>query len=278
MTPGGGDRAEACATSCSMNFTIRQAIRICSTRFQRIAAPCLSRSIWGKPGRDARGHNYVVVVQVAPHDIVSRHARVFGSAGPGIEVAKNQREPLSRLQAVGGILVATIVKRAVPKLRMVHHRGTEGRPMLRAYRARRAAWKRARGGRRVRLPFVAADPVRVASAAGSLGSLIVHTGPVRTIPPGHLHGGWNECARRRASAPRRRGPLRPLLRGGVPRQGRQIRRQRRPHRSDWSRARVSLVRKGPAGESRACPRGSSLRRRRPAVRRACPGWAVGCAR
>ena len=140
----------------------------------------------GKPGRDAQGRNYVIVVQVAPHDIVSRHARVFGNAGPGIEVAKNRREPLTRLQAVAGIVVATIVKRAVPKLRMVHHRGSEGLPMLRAYRARQAAWKRMRGRRRLRLPFVAADPVRVANATGSLASLIVHTGPMRALPPTNL--------------------------------------------------------------------------------------------
>lgn len=140
----------------------------------------------GKPGRDAQGHNYVIVVQVAPHDIVSRHARVFGNAGPGIEVAKNRREPLSKLQAVAGIVVATIVKRAVRRLRMVHHRGTEGLPMLRAYRARQAAWKRMRGRPRLRLPFVAADPVRVANATGSLASLIVHTGPVRAMPPADL--------------------------------------------------------------------------------------------
>lgn len=137
----------------------------------------------GKPGRDAQGRNYVIVVQVAPHDIVSRHARVFGSAGPGIEVAKNRNEPLSRLQAAAGILVATIVKRAVPHLRMVNHRGSEGRPMLRAFRARRSAWKHARGGLRLRLPFVAADPIRVARATGNLKSLIVHAGPVRTMPP-----------------------------------------------------------------------------------------------
>lgn len=136
----------------------------------------------GKPGRDAQGRKYVVVVQVAPHNIASRHARVFGSAGPGIEVAKNRRDRLDRLQAEAGILVAAIVKRAVPHLRMVRHRGAEGRPMLRAYRRQIAAWKRARGGRRLRLPFVAANNAAVARATGRLAELIVHAGPVRTMP------------------------------------------------------------------------------------------------
>ncbi|MFT5508371.1 MAG: hypothetical protein ACI89J_001446 [Hyphomicrobiaceae bacterium] len=136
----------------------------------------------GKPGRDAQGRRYVVVVQVSPHDIVSRHARVFGSAGPGIEVAKNTNQRLSRLQAQAGILVATIVKRAVPHLRMVRHRGSEGRPMLRAYESRRRAVKRMRGTKRIRLPFVAADAGRVARATGSLKRMIAHAGPVRIRP------------------------------------------------------------------------------------------------
>ncbi|MGI9476303.1 MAG: hypothetical protein ACR2PI_06345 [Hyphomicrobiaceae bacterium] len=136
----------------------------------------------GKAGRDAQGRRYVVVVQVAPHDIVSRHARVFGSAGPGIEVAKNRRDRLDRLQAEAGILVATIVKRAVPHLKMVRHRGAEGRPMLRAYKSQAVAWKRAAGGRRLRLPFVAANIDAVARATGRLAELIVHAGPVRMMP------------------------------------------------------------------------------------------------
>lgn len=137
----------------------------------------------GKSGRDAKGHRYAIVVQVAPHDIVSRHARVFGSAGPGIEVAKNRSERLERLQAIGGIIVAEIVRRAVPHLRMVRHRGTEGRPMLRAYQRQLATWKRARSGPRLRLPFVAAEPAAVARATAPLKELIVHAGPVRTMPP-----------------------------------------------------------------------------------------------
>lgn len=137
----------------------------------------------GKPGRDAKGRQYVVVVQVAPHDIVSRHAAVFGNAGPGIEVAKNRGEPLQSLQATAGIIVARIVAKAHPRIRMVHHRNTEGLPMLRAYQRRRTALKRLRGSvRRVRLPFVPASQQTVAAIKGGLQQLIVHAGPVRQAP------------------------------------------------------------------------------------------------
>lgn len=136
----------------------------------------------GKPRRDAKGRKFVVVVQVSPHDIVSRHARVFGSAGPGIEVAKNSNQRLSGLQAQAGIIVATIVRRAEPHLRMVRHRGFEGRPMLRAYQRRVRMVSRLRGRSRVRLPFVPANPASVARATGSLKSIIVHAGPVRIRP------------------------------------------------------------------------------------------------
>jgi hypothetical protein len=129
-----------------------------------------------KPGRDAAGNSYVVVVQVAPHDIVGIHATVFGSAGPGIEVAKNRREQLGRLQAAAGILVATIVKRAEPRLRVVNHRGSEGRPMLRAYQRRLASLDRSR---RVRLPFVVAARERVVLASAGISDLIVQEGLAR---------------------------------------------------------------------------------------------------
>ena len=42
-----------------------------------------------KQWTDARGRRFVIVVQVAPHDVVSFHATDKGSAGPGMEVAKN---------------------------------------------------------------------------------------------------------------------------------------------------------------------------------------------
>ncbi|MEO1720577.1 MAG: hypothetical protein AAFR23_10185, partial [Pseudomonadota bacterium] len=57
-----------------------------------------------KVRRDAAGHRFVEVIQVAPHDVVSRHAANFGNRGPGIEVAKNVRDQLQRLQAEAGIL------------------------------------------------------------------------------------------------------------------------------------------------------------------------------
>ena len=44
-----------------------------------------------KQATDARGRRFVIVVQVAPYDVVSIHATNHGSAGPGIEVAKNAR-------------------------------------------------------------------------------------------------------------------------------------------------------------------------------------------
>ena len=130
----------------------------------------------GKQGRDAEGHRFVVVVQVAPHDVISRHATNYGSAGPGIEVAKNYAERLMPLQAKAGILVASIVKAAEPRLRIVHHRGSEGRPMLRAYLRRLSALRSRRQSEKVILPFVAAQPHRVALAAKPLEKIIAVKG------------------------------------------------------------------------------------------------------
>ena len=83
-----------------------------------------------KPQRDANDHIFAVLVQVAPYDVVSRHAANFGNRGPGIEVAKNFGEPLSPIQAKAGIVIATIIKRAVPHIRVVHHRGVEGLSLI----------------------------------------------------------------------------------------------------------------------------------------------------
>lgn len=145
-----------------------------------------SRSIFvpfylGKPELDAKGRQYVVLVQVAPHNVVSRHAAVFGNAGPGIEVAKNQSDPLPRLQALGGILVATIVGRAEPRLRMVHHRNTEGLPMLRAYQQRLAALTGDRSSAAVRLPFRPIKMGEVARATGSLHQLVARGGALAQV-------------------------------------------------------------------------------------------------
>jgi hypothetical protein len=46
-----------------------------------------------KQATDARGNRFVSVVQVAPHTAVSIHATNHGSAGPGVEVAKNATDP-----------------------------------------------------------------------------------------------------------------------------------------------------------------------------------------
>ncbi len=96
-----------------------------------------------KQGIDAKGRRFVIVVQVAPYDVVSIHASNWGSAGAGIEVAKNMSDALEPLQALAGILVATILETAAPHLRVVNHAGSEGLPMLNGYE-RRLATLRAR--------------------------------------------------------------------------------------------------------------------------------------
>src|SRR5690606_36467252 len=84
-----------------------------------------------KVGVDDHGRRYVAIIQVAPYDVVSVHATNYGSAGPGVEVAKNMSDDLQPLQARAGIVLARIVKRAAPLLRVVNHRGREGLSMLR---------------------------------------------------------------------------------------------------------------------------------------------------
>ena len=135
-----------------------------------------------KQATDAKGYRFVVVVQVAPHDVVSIHASDKGSAGPGIEVAKNVSDALEPLQGLAGILVATIVKTAVPQLRVVNHRGTEGLPMLTAYERRLATLRAQPGAVAVTLPFVSAPPQRVAAATGGLEDLILRRGATPRIP------------------------------------------------------------------------------------------------
>jgi hypothetical protein len=125
-----------------------------------------------KTQTDAEGRRFVVVVQVAPYDVVSVHATNRGSAGPGIEVAKNVSDEVEPLQTHAGILVATMVTAAVPRLEVVNHRGREGLDMLRAYEARRSALARLSGRRAVTLPFVPAPTGRVAAVGGLLGDLI----------------------------------------------------------------------------------------------------------
>ena len=130
----------------------------------------------GKRRVDARGNQFVVIVQVSPYDVRSIHASNKGNAGPGIEVAKNTAGTLEPLQAAAGILVATMVKKRLPKLRVVNHRGYEGRPMLRAYKKRLALLKRRPSAPTVRLPFVPAKPMSMALVSGGLGELIARPG------------------------------------------------------------------------------------------------------
>lgn len=135
-----------------------------------------------KTGTDAKGRHYVAVVQVAPYDVVSRHASNMGSAGPGIEVAKNYTDPLEPLQGHAGILVATMLTEAAPQLRVVNHRGIEGRPMLDLYRARLKTLRAKEQAAPVRLPFTPADPARIATADSLLGDLIRRSGVSPSIP------------------------------------------------------------------------------------------------
>jgi len=136
-----------------------------------------------KQWTDAQGRRFVMVVQVAPYDVVSIHAANKGSAGPGMEVAKNMTEALEPLQAMAGILVATIIKTAAPHLEVVNHHAAEGLAMLDAYQ-RRIANVRARPvAASVRLPFLPAVARRVAAATGRLEELIQRRG-ASPIPAG----------------------------------------------------------------------------------------------
>jgi hypothetical protein len=135
-----------------------------------------------KQGIDAKGRRFVIVVQVAPYDVVSIHASNWGSAGAGIEVAKNMSEALEPLQALAGILVATILETAAPHLRVVNHAGSEGLPMLNGYERRLATLRARRDGPAVALPFVPALPQRVATATGRLEELIARGGASAHIP------------------------------------------------------------------------------------------------
>ncbi|MGE4128880.1 MAG: hypothetical protein AB7E80_12015 [Hyphomicrobiaceae bacterium] len=135
-----------------------------------------------KQGTDVHGYKFVTVVQVAPYDVVGRHASNMGSAGPGIEVAKNYSEELEPLQGLAGVLVATIVKEAQPQLRVVNHRGREGRPMLDLYNEWLAALEKKAGASAVALPYVPAVPERVATASANFNELVRRPGLSPPIP------------------------------------------------------------------------------------------------
>jgi hypothetical protein len=134
---------------------------------------------------DAKGRQFVIVLQVAPFDVVSIHASNRDSAGPGMEVAKNPPDTLEPLQGLAGILVATIIKSAAPQLQVVNHQDAEGLPMLRVYEHRLASLRARPAAANVVLPFVAASAQRVATATASLEDLIVRRdmSPHRSVVP-----------------------------------------------------------------------------------------------
>lgn len=125
-----------------------------------------------KEATDAKGRRFVTIVQVAPHDVRSIHASNRGSSGPGIEVAKNTNEALEPLQALAGILVATMTKAAVPRLQVVNHRGSEGAGLVEAYEQRLNALRAKAGPASVALPFVVAQPNKVQTASARLDELL----------------------------------------------------------------------------------------------------------
>jgi hypothetical protein len=147
-----------------------------------VFVPLYMSKVW----TDAQGRRFVMVIEVAPYDVVSIHAANKGSAGPGMEVAKNMSETLEPLQGLAGILVATIIKAAAPHLEVVNHHAAEGLAMLTAYQNRLAILRGRPGAPRVALPFVPAVGQRVAAATGRLEQLIQSRGisPIPTAERG----------------------------------------------------------------------------------------------
>ncbi len=134
-----------------------------------------------KQGRDARGRRFVVIVQVAPYDVVSVHATNYGSAGPGVEVAANTTDEIEPLQARAGLVLAAMIQRAAPHLRVVNHRGNEGLAMLEAHDARMAAVRSRRTMSALTLPFVPATGERIASVGARLADIIARPGSSPSI-------------------------------------------------------------------------------------------------
>lgn len=125
-----------------------------------------------KEATDAKGRRFVTVVQVAPHDVFSIHASNRGSSGPGIEVAKNMNEALEPLQAMAGVLVATMSRNAVPRLQVVNHRGSEGLGLVEAYEQRLSSLRAKTALPTVALPFVVAQPNKVQTASARFDELL----------------------------------------------------------------------------------------------------------
>ena len=135
-----------------------------------------------KPATDAYGRRFVIVLQVAPIDVASIHASNHGSAGPGIEVARNTADAVEPLQNLAGIVIATIAKSSLPRMQVVNHRGTEGLPMLNAYERRLTALRARPTAPLVVLPFTPAAPQRLVTAAARLDELILRRGASPRLP------------------------------------------------------------------------------------------------
>lgn len=167
-----------------------------------------------KPATDSWGYRFVVVLQVAPYDVVSVHATNLGSAGPGIEVASNTGDEIEPLQALAGILVASIAKKAAPRLEVVNHRGSEGLALLEAYERRLERLRARPGAPAVTLPFVPAPAQRVAAATGELDALITRPGQVPRYAGVPRLVGPVRLARRASqpAEPQLVGPVRPAQR------------------------------------------------------------------
>ena len=169
-----------CATSCSTSSSTARTTPIPTHHLrpqrQRVRAPLHGQTMDRRPRpalRHRRAGRPLRRRQPAPTD--------KGSAGPGIEVAKNTSDELQPLQALAGVLIATIAKVASPQLAVVHHRGVEGLPMLNAYKRRLAILREQPGAPTVALPFMPAHPERVARAA-SLHNLIAPRDGSAAIP------------------------------------------------------------------------------------------------
>ena len=135
-----------------------------------------------KESTDVHGRRFVAIVQIAPYDVVSNHASDKGSAGPGVEVAKNVDDTLEPLQATAGVVLGVIIKNAAPHLRVVNHRGTEGQPMLRAYEQRLEALRGRASAVTSTLPFTPASSQRVTAASAPLEGLVARRGLSPRIP------------------------------------------------------------------------------------------------
>lgn len=131
---------------------------------------------------DAEGRSFVAIVQVAPYDVVSIHASNLGSAGPGMEVARNAGDPVDVLQNLAGIVVARMITSAVPQLRVVNHRGREGQPMLEAFQRHLSEAAPRQGKPPVALPFTPVSARKTSAAIASIDDLVLRRGQSPRIP------------------------------------------------------------------------------------------------